>query len=178
MAPRRMSKAGHRSWAPGGQRVRGVHRGDIMSAEKRSKLMARIHGKDTEPERLIANALIAEGIAFEQHNPDLPGRPDFVFQAARLAVFVDGDFWHGWRFPLWKHKLAPAWQAKIAATRDRDKRNFRRLRRSGWTVIRIWEHQVERDVTDCVCRILARNGKLTKIRGGSGKAKTIGLPTR
>jgi DNA mismatch endonuclease (patch repair protein) len=91
----------------------------------------------------------------ERHARDLPGRPDFVSRRYKLAVFVDGSFWHGWRFPLWEHKLAPKWQDKIRANRTRDRRNFARLRRRGWRVLRIWEHQIERDPQACVLRIVA-----------------------
>jgi len=127
--------------------------------------MARIKGKDTGPERIVAAGLAALGLPFDQHVADLPGRPDFVFRDAKLAVFVDGSFWHGWRFPLWKHKLAAKWRNKIAATRRRDRRNFSRLRRAGWRVIRIWEHQVEMSPANCVARILAAR-KLELSRSG------------
>jgi len=126
-----------------------------MSSEKRSKVMARIKGKNTSPERLIFAELRRRGIAFSRHAHDLPGRPDIVFRRVKLAVFVDGDFWHGWRFPLWKHKLSEAWRDKIAATRERDRRNIARLRRMGWKTIRIWEHQVETSPEKCASRILA-----------------------
>lgn len=76
---------------------------------------------------------------------DLPGRPDFVFRDRRIAIFVDGDFWHGWRFPVWGHKLAPFWAEKISKNRDRDRRNYAKLRRAGWSVVRIWEHQIEKE---------------------------------
>jgi DNA mismatch endonuclease (patch repair protein) len=79
----------------------------------------------------------------ETHPRDLPGRPDFVFRGRRIAVFVDGDFWHGWRFPTWQHKLAPFWADKISANRARDRRNHARLRRWGWRVVRVWEHQIK-----------------------------------
>lgn len=115
--------------------------------------MARIRGKDTEPERRIAALLAEQAPGFETHARDLPGRPDFVFRAQRVAVQVDGDFWHGWRFPLWRDKLSLAWEEKIAANRLRDARNRRRLRSLGWVVIRIWEHQVERDAKACIARI-------------------------
>ena len=118
---------------------------DIMSREKRSAVMSRIRGKDTGIERTIADGLAAHGLNPERHASDLPGRPDFVFREHRLAVFVDGDFWHGWRFPAWEHKLTPRWRDKIAETRRRDRRNFARLRRSGWRVIRLWEHRIEAD---------------------------------
>lgn len=104
----------------------------------------------------MGEALRALGWDFETHARDLPGRPDILFREAGVAVFVDGDFWHGWRFPIWKDKLSEKWEAKIEANRRRDARNFRRLRREGWQVVRIWEHQVERDIAACVARIEVR----------------------
>jgi DNA mismatch endonuclease (patch repair protein) len=124
-----------------------------MSAEKRSAVMAKIKGRDTGPERIVAGLLRDAGLTFENHARDLPGRPDFVFRDRRVAVFVDGDFWHGWRFPVWRDKLSEAWEAKIEATRLRDIRNFRRLRRSGWRVVRIWEHQLLRDPAGSLARV-------------------------
>ncbi len=129
------------------------HKGDIMSPKKRSALMARIKGKNTGPERRIAAALDGLGLHYECHPGDLPGRPDFVFRGERVALFIDGDFWHGWRFPAWRDKLSEKWEAKIDANRRRDLRNHRRLRRSGWKVLRIWEHQVRSDNDACVLRI-------------------------
>jgi DNA mismatch endonuclease (patch repair protein) len=120
--------------------------------------MARIRAIGTGPEQIIASELQSLGLNFEQHVRTLPGRPDFVFPAARLVVFVDGDFWHGWRFPLWKHKLSAKWAAKIEGNRRRDQRNFRRLRRLGWDVLRIWEHSIESGVEACTKRILDRLG--------------------
>lgn len=108
--------------------------------------MGRIRGRDTGPELIVAALLRGHGFKFEQHARDLPGRPDFVFRSRRLVILVDGDFWHGWRFPAWQHKLSPFWSAKIAANRARDSRNIRKLRRSGWKVVRVWEHQIERSV--------------------------------
>ncbi len=117
--------------------------------------MARIKGKGTGPELKLASMLKRARRRFESHVSDLPGRPDFVLRKAKVAVFVDGDFWHGWRFPAWRLKLSEKWEQKIAANRKRDARNHARLRRAGWTVIRIWEHQLERDPDGCLGRILA-----------------------
>lgn len=108
--------------------------------------------------------LRCRGWSFEMHPADLDGRPDILFRHAGVAVFIDGDFWHGWRFPVWRDKLSPAWEAKIEANRRRDVRNFRRLRRRGWTVIRIWEHQIDRDLAACVARVEAA------LRGRRGPA--------
>lgn len=127
---------------------------DVMSPEKRSALMARIRGRDTQPERTMFAALRAAGIRFRRHVRVLPGcTPDIVLPALRIAIFVDGDFWHGWRFPLWRKKLSPFWEEKIALNRARDRRKFVSLRRHGWAVLRIWEHQVERDVESMVMRV-------------------------
>jgi DNA mismatch endonuclease (patch repair protein) len=101
----------------------------------------------------MAQALFAEGLAWEGHARDLPGRPDFVFRAERLAVFVDGDFWHGWKFQEWRDKLSESWEAKIATNRRRDVRNRKALRADGWTVIRFWEHQVDRSPKSCARRV-------------------------
>ena len=159
-------KAGHRAWAARSQPVAGMHRGDIMSPQKRSQIMSRIKGKNTTPERILCSGLRQHRVYFSTHVNSLSGRPDIVFRRAKLAVFIDGDFWHGWRFPLWRHKLSDKWRDKISATRDRDKRNFRRLRRLGWRVLRIWEHEVELDPARCVARILAsRAERLDLLKG-------------
>ena len=125
-----------------------------MSVETRSSVMARIRGSNTGPERCLQELLTARGMEFEMHARDLPGRPDFVFREKKVAVFVDGDFWHGWRFPAWRHKLSEHWENKIESNRRRDARNQGGLRRSGWKVVRIWEHQLETDANACVERVL------------------------
>lgn len=130
-----------------------LHRGDIMSAETRSRVMSRIRGRGTKPEKALEMALRECGLEFETHARDLPGRPDFVFRDERVAVFVDGDFWHGYRFADWRLKLSEHWEAKIAANRQRDRRNTRELRAVGWTVVRIWEHEVTDDPRRCALRV-------------------------
>ena len=134
---------------------RRTHRGDIMSTKTRSAVMSRIRGKGTKPELTMARIFAAENFTFESHARDLPGRPDFVFRKEKLVVFIDGDFWHGWQFPRWQHKLSLEWELKIAKTRRRDRRNFRKLRRLGWSVVRIWEHQVKADPQACLAKVVA-----------------------
>ncbi len=109
----------------------------------RSAVMSRIRSKNTGIERLVFRELRARGVYFSRHVAALPGKPDVVFKKLKVAVFIDGDFWHGWRFSRWCAKLQPYWKARIMTNRIRDQKNFRRLRRNGWTVIRVWEHEVE-----------------------------------
>lgn len=147
-----------------------------MSPETRSAVMSRIKGKDTGPELRMAAAFAGRQLSWEGHARDLPGRPDFVFRDAQVAVFVDGDFWHGWRFPVWRDKMSEKWEQKIEANRRRDVRNHRRLRRMGWRVVRLWEHQVERDVELCLGRVVdalmtAGAARETVLRNASGPGK-------
>lgn len=116
--------------------------------------MSRIKGKNTTPERYISSLLRAAELNFRKHDKTLPGCPDFVFPKAKVAVFVNGDFWHGWRSSVWQHRLPSFWRKKIAENRERDAKNFRKLQRLGWKSIRVWEHQVEEDVLWCVRRIV------------------------
>jgi DNA mismatch endonuclease (patch repair protein) len=105
--------------------------------------MSRIKSKDTKAEILMRKALRNIGLKGYRIHYDLLGRPDIVFISVKLAVFVDGDFWHGY---LWKKRgsipLKPYWKVKIASNMARDKRVNGELRKQGWKVIRVWEHDV------------------------------------
>jgi DNA mismatch endonuclease, patch repair protein len=126
---------------------------DNLTSEQRSYTMSRIRSSDTKPELVVRRLTHARGLRFRIHVGDLPGRPDLVFARAKVVVFVDGDFWHGWRFPQGRTKLSPYWEGKIAGNRKRDRSNFRRLRCEGWIVVRLWEHEVETEPNECVDRI-------------------------
>lgn len=127
--------------------------------------MQAVKGKKTSLEQRVAAAFFQQGWRYRRNLATLPGKPDFVFTRAKVAVFVDGDFWHGWRFPQWKHKLSEYWRTKIERNRRRDQRNFRRLRRDGWKVIRLWGHDVERNLPDAVARVKALLDAARDLRG-------------
>lgn len=116
---------------------------DHMTPAQRSRAMSRVKLKNGPLEKLVQRELRAMGVRYRCNNRLLPGSPDIVLPRQRVAIFVDGNFWHGWRLPTWEHKLSVFWRAKIRANRSRDLRNFRRLKRLGWTVCRIWEHQAQ-----------------------------------
>jgi len=126
---------------------------DNLTPEQRSYTMSRIRSRNTKPELVVRKLAHARGLRFRIHQQQLPGCPDLAFSRSRVAVFIDGDFWHGWRFPRWSSKLSAYWEAKIDGNRRRDRSNFRRLRNMGWIVIRLWEHDVERNPETCVDRI-------------------------
>lgn len=108
----------------------------------RAALMRRVRRRDTEPERAVAQALRALGLAYRKDVRALPGSPDFANQRRRWAVFVHGCYWHQHRgckrATVPKHNRA-FWQAKFAANRRRDARALRELRRRGFKVVVVWE---------------------------------------
>lgn len=139
---------------------------DVFTKRKRSQVMAAIRSrgnKDTELK--LAAIMRATGITgWRRHQPVL-GRPDFVFRHVRLAVFVDGCFWHGCP----KHGRDPGsnrayWLPKLRRNRDRDTAVSRQLVHAGWTVIRLWEHQLSNPaaVSQRITRTLARLQKRRK----------------
>lgn len=127
---------------------------DFLTKAERSARMSRIRGSDTGPERVVFDLLRREGVRFARHARQLPGKPDVVFRPCRLAVFIDGDFWHGRRLPTWKSGLKPYWLEKIQRNVRRDRRTRDRLRSLGWHVVRIWGTDIGRDPERCVRRLL------------------------
>ena len=116
---------------------------DHMTRVQRSRAMSRVKLKNGPLEKLVQRELRVMGVRYRCNNRSLPGSPDIVLTRHRVAIFVDGNFWHGWRLPTWEHKLSAFWRDKLRANRARDQRNFRRLKRLGWRVCRIWEHQAK-----------------------------------
>lgn len=115
---------------------------DVFTSAKRSEVMSLIRGKGNKDTELrLISVMRAHGIAGWRRGSLLPGRPDFVFPKLKIAVFVDGCFWHG--CPV--HGTSPKrnalfWQQKISQNRSRDRRVSRALKARGWIVLRIWEH--------------------------------------
>jgi DNA mismatch endonuclease (patch repair protein) len=119
---------------------------DPFTKRKRSEIMSRVRGtKNETTEVRLIEVFRAQDIAGWRRGSKLPGKPDFVFPKLKTAVFVDGCFWHGCpnhgRKPLGN---APYWLAKLTGNKARDRRVNRALRERGWTVVRIWEHELKR----------------------------------
>ena len=104
--------------------------------------MSRMPRRDTKPELQIRRLLHARGLRYRVDDKRLPGRPDIVFAGARLAVFIDGCFWHACP----EHGVLPKnnrewWRSKLSATVERDHRKDENLWTLGWSVVHIWEHE-------------------------------------
>jgi DNA mismatch endonuclease (patch repair protein) len=115
--------------------------------------MSQIRGKNTRPEILLRKSLWKLGLRYRLSSK-LPGKPDLVFRRFRAVLFVDGCFWHGCPTHLsWPKRNAQFWKRKILGNKNRDLAVSRELKRDGWTVIRVWEHQIRLDVAQCALRI-------------------------
>jgi DNA mismatch endonuclease (patch repair protein) len=118
--------------------------------------MARIRSRNTGPELALRRALFAAGArGWRCHNRHLPGKPDLAFTRWRIAVFVDGCFWHGHPDYFTPGKSGAYWDAKIERTKERDRIANEALHAEGWTVLRFWDFEVEDALEHCVKRVVA-----------------------
>lgn len=133
---------------------------DVLTKEQRSYNMSMIKGKDTKPEIALRKLLFSRGLRGYRVHYSLPGKPDIVFPKSKIAVFIDGCFWH--KCP--KCFIKPAtnkkfWKKKIESNVKRDRVVNTELRKKGWKVLRIWEHEIRKDLNKyCIriCRELAK----------------------
>jgi DNA mismatch endonuclease, patch repair protein len=118
--------------------------------------MAQIRSRNTGPEVSLRRALWANGIrGWRVHAKALPGKPDLAFTRCKIAVFVDGRFWHGHPDFFTPGKSGPYWDAKIARTQERDRLANEALEAAGWRVLRFWDFEIEDDLEACVKRVSA-----------------------
>jgi DNA mismatch endonuclease, patch repair protein len=127
---------------------------DIKTPEERSMNMAAIRSKDTKPELMLRKALHKEGLRYRVNN-SLPGRPDIVFCSKKVAVFVDGCFWHGcpkcYKEPATNQEF---WKGKKEKNLSRDSEVNTKLKEKGWRVERFWEHEIYQDIDLIVAKII------------------------
>jgi len=126
---------------------------DVLTSVQRSYCMSRIRGKDTKPELILRKALSCHGLRYRLKNK-LPGRPDIVFHRQRTVIFIDGCFWHmcpkHFTLPRTNRKF---WKVKLNENLKRDCKINKELKKQGWTVIRLWEHQIENNLNHCVKKV-------------------------
>lgn len=141
--------------------------------ETTHKIMSAIKSRDTRPELALRKELWRRGLRYQTHRKDLPGKPDIVFPRPRLAVFCDGDFWHGYNWTLRGYgsleaelsRYSKVWADKIRKNVQRDIKVTRALEALGWRVLRIRESAIRASVKRCgdqveyVYRNLLRNAR-------------------
>lgn len=120
---------------------------DVVTKDKRSKIMAAIRSKNTRPEIIVRKYLFSRGFRYRLNHPRLPGHPDIVLRKYRTCIFVNGCFWHGHdchngHLPKTNHDF---WRNKINRNRERDKEEQRRLSEMGWHCITVWECELASD---------------------------------
>lgn len=130
----------------------------------RSEIMSRVKSKDSGAERALRSALHAEGLRFRLHRRVEGVTVDIAFPSVRVAVLVDGCFWHGCpRHATYPKSNTNYWLPKLAENKDRDRRQSARLRRAGWRLIRVWEH----DCLPPAPRVVARIVEACRSGGGA-----------
>jgi DNA mismatch endonuclease (patch repair protein) len=144
-----MRKVKNSPAVPGG--VISVRRGPSATSAAISEQMSRMPRISTGPELAVRRELHRRGVRFVLHRRDLPGTPDIVLSRAKVAIFVDGCFWHGCP----EHGTLPKnnrtwWEAKLRSNSDRDRRKDEELAELGWWPIHVWEHE---SVTEAARRI-------------------------
>ena len=129
---------------------------DVFTKTKRSQIMSRIRGRgNKETELALIRVLRAHRITGWRRHQAIFGKPDFVFRKARVALFVDGCFCHGCPRCYTRPKSNRSfWDAKLTGNRARDRLVGRELRRRGWRVLRIWEHDLRKHPARVVARVL------------------------
>lgn len=123
---------------------------------ERSSLMKKIKSNNTKPEIKLRKALWAAGIRYRLNVTKLPGKPDIVIQKHKLIIFIDGEFWHGYKWEEKKQKIKANreyWIKKIERNMQRDIENTQLLQDLGYIVIRFWEHEIKKDISSCINKI-------------------------
>ncbi|MHB8163075.1 MAG: very short patch repair endonuclease [Methanoregula sp.] len=128
---------------------------DVLTPSQRKHNMSRIRAKNTGPEIKLRKLLCSQGIRGYRIHYNLPGKPDIVFIKKKIAVFIDGCFWHKCPVDFQEPETRKEfWIKKINSNVERDIKNTRQLQKEGWTVMRFWEHDVRKKPEEIVKKIL------------------------
>lgn len=129
----------------------------FFTTPNRSALMGKIKSQDTKPELKLRRALWNLGFRYRKNVKKLPGAPDIVFLKSKLAIFIDGEFWHGYNWEVKKQSIKSNpdyWIPKIEKNMQRDIMNERLLQESGWITLRLWEHEIKENIDRCINKII------------------------
>ncbi|WP_445731860.1 very short patch repair endonuclease [Mariniflexile sp.] len=129
----------------------------FYTTKKRSKIMSKIRGTNTKPEMIFRKALWKKGVRYRVNNKKLPGKPDISIQKYRLAVFIDGEFWHGYNWNERKQTIKSNrefWIPKIERNIQRDHEVNQQLTDMDYTVFRFWERDIKTELDKCINDVL------------------------
>lgn len=116
--------------------------------------MSKIRSNNTKVEKLVFRELRKRGLYFQKHYRRTLGNPDLALPRKKKAVFIDGDFWHGYQFKKLKQRLPKIyWIEKIERNIRRDRSNRKKLKMDGWNILRIWEHEILSNLENSVDKI-------------------------
>jgi len=135
----------------------------FYTSPKRSKIMSKIRGKNTKPELAFRKALWAVGYRYRIDYKKLIGRPDILLKKYKTAIFIDGEFWHGYNWEERKTKIKSNrefWIAKIERNMQRDNEVNQELQRLGYTVFRFWQKEIDLNLEGCLKTVLNHLQKL------------------
>lgn len=125
----------------------------FYTTKKRSKIMSKIRGKNTKPELLFRKALWAKGMRYRVNSKKIPGKPDVSIQKHKLAIFIDGEFWHGYNWDERKETIKSNrqfWIPKIERNMQRDREVNSKLENLGYTVFRFWDWEIKTELNKCI----------------------------
>jgi DNA mismatch endonuclease (patch repair protein) len=124
--------------------------------------MSSIRSKGTQIEKKLVNCLRRNGINGYRINPNMITHPDFIFPKYKIAIFCDGDFWHGKEYTKLKARLKQKfWKNKIETNIKRDKKHNTMLRKEGWIVLRFWESDINKNIKKCISKLKKELSKNT-----------------
>lgn len=118
--------------------------------------MKKIKSGGTKPERELKKSLRKYNIKYTSKISKLEEKPDIILKKKKVAIYIDGEFWHGYNWKDKKKKIKSNrdyWIPKIDRNIKRDRKNNRSLRKKGWKVLRFWQHQIQKDVDRCIQKI-------------------------
>jgi len=125
---------------------------DVHTKEQRSYNMSRVKSDNTKPEKLMFSLLKKSGYKFKRHY-SITGKPDIAFPKDKVAVFINGEFWHGKDYKFIKSKLPEFWVDKIGQNIKRDEFVQRKLRKEGWHVLNFWGKNILRNPRNSIRRL-------------------------
>lgn len=129
----------------------------FYTTAQRSRTMSKIRSKNTRPEMRLRKALWNAGLRYRLHRRGIPGRPDIVIEKFKVAIFVDGEFWHGYEWEKKREKIKTNrafWIPKIERNMQRDREVNLQLKKMGYEVFRFWEGEVKKEIGVCIKKIL------------------------